>query len=478
MFIQTYSTYKKQKIESLNKSMFTNTWGNRGTGDGQFNFPDGVVVGCNGNLYIADSDNHRIQCFDSNGTFIFKWGKNGERNGEFSDPSGVAVGFNELNESLRNAMLMVPELSSYPWRDFNNMIPSGLLSICISYIRIEYIYVTDRGNNRVQVFDISDSGSGHRYDSYNFNSRDKLNNDNSRDKLNNDNNRDKFNDKSRDESDAKIRDKFNGVKFIRKWGSIGINDGQFNWPWSCAIGYESLNNLSGKTSDLMKNNKVNVIYVSDTYNHRIQVFDSEGNFIRKWGSKGYGDYQFYYPHGICLSSKSEMIYIADMYNHRVVCYHVGGLNQRSTPLSISNSSGLERQITTLVLSITLTQDPKNLCVPEDSFNINNASLTPCDPSEVKFVGQFPLLFHGQPVGVIISENKSKGDILYVVDKNNHCVNKYSMDGNLLKSLGDHGSGDGNFRYPNGIAKGVNRANGTDIMYITDNTHRIVVMNCF
>ncbi len=34
------------------------------------------------------------------------------------------------------------------------------------------------------------------------------------------------------------------------------------------------------------------VYVTDSGNHRIQKFDSNGNFITKWGSYGTGDGQF------------------------------------------------------------------------------------------------------------------------------------------------------------------------------------------
>src|SRR5215217_6121694 len=71
---------------------FITKWGNTGSEDGQFVKPFGVAVDSSGNnVYVADSDNHRIQKFDSNGTFITKWGNTGSEDGQFDYPLGVAV---------------------------------------------------------------------------------------------------------------------------------------------------------------------------------------------------------------------------------------------------------------------------------------------------------------------------------------------------------------------------------------------------
>ncbi|MBI3743628.1 MAG: hypothetical protein HY261_05000, partial [Chloroflexi bacterium] len=66
-------------------------WGSEGSGDGQFNMPSGIAVDAQGNVYVADRGNYRIQEFTSTGKFLTKWGSEGSGDGQFNSPFGVAV---------------------------------------------------------------------------------------------------------------------------------------------------------------------------------------------------------------------------------------------------------------------------------------------------------------------------------------------------------------------------------------------------
>ncbi|HET9494773.1 MAG TPA: flippase activity-associated protein Agl23 [Chloroflexia bacterium] len=103
----------------------------RGNGDGQFNSfsdtasgtgPGGVAVDSQGNIYVADTWNHRVQKFGPDGRFLMKWGEfvnlsdaqgaaDANRNNKFFGPRGIAV------DAQGN------------------------------------VYVTDTGNKRVSIFD-------------------------------------------------------------------------------------------------------------------------------------------------------------------------------------------------------------------------------------------------------------------------------------------------------------------------------------
>jgi DNA-binding beta-propeller fold protein YncE len=49
--------------------VFIKSWGSRGDGQGQFNTVHGLAVDAQGNLYVADAGNKRIQVFDNDGNF-------------------------------------------------------------------------------------------------------------------------------------------------------------------------------------------------------------------------------------------------------------------------------------------------------------------------------------------------------------------------------------------------------------------------
>ena len=66
-----YSNARVHKYTSDGDYMFS--WGESGTGEGQFNIVHNIAIGNEGWVYVADRENHRIQIFSSEGKFETQW---------------------------------------------------------------------------------------------------------------------------------------------------------------------------------------------------------------------------------------------------------------------------------------------------------------------------------------------------------------------------------------------------------------------
>jgi DNA-binding beta-propeller fold protein YncE len=64
--------------------------GRRGDGPGEFNLPRDVSVGPQGQLYVVDGGNFRVQVFDAEGKYVKTFGAIGRQSGQFSRPKEVA----------------------------------------------------------------------------------------------------------------------------------------------------------------------------------------------------------------------------------------------------------------------------------------------------------------------------------------------------------------------------------------------------
>jgi len=230
------------------------SWGNHGSGDGQFNIPIGIAIDSSGYIYVVDMLNYRIQKFTPTGTFITKWGSRGNGDGQF-EQSGAGAGMGDV---VIDSVGYVYVCDAFHWRiqKFNaggtfiakwgssgsgNGNFNGIWSIAVD--SNDNIYVVDLFNFRIQKF--TSTGT-----------------------------------------------------FITKWGSQGTGDGQFDFS-NGSIG------RGGITVDSNDN-----IYVADAFNSRVQKFTSTGTFIAKWGSQGTGDGQFASADIIAVDS-NDNVYVGD-----------------------------------------------------------------------------------------------------------------------------------------------------------------------
>jgi DNA-binding beta-propeller fold protein YncE len=62
--------YGNARIAKFDKNgVFLKSWGSKGTESGQFDTPDSIAIDAQGNVYVADRGNKRIQVFDNDGNF-------------------------------------------------------------------------------------------------------------------------------------------------------------------------------------------------------------------------------------------------------------------------------------------------------------------------------------------------------------------------------------------------------------------------
>lgn len=161
VYIQNYGGHIR-KYDLQGK--FLLQWGKDGDGDGEFHFGNGCWLAADkqGNIYVADKENHRIQKFDADGKFLFKWGKKGEGDGEFNEPCGLAVDKNTGNvyvAELGNCRIQKFDKDGRflcKWGskgdkagEFTSM--DGFLPITLD--EGGNLFVSDRENDRIQKFD-------------------------------------------------------------------------------------------------------------------------------------------------------------------------------------------------------------------------------------------------------------------------------------------------------------------------------------
>jgi uncharacterized protein (TIGR03663 family) len=198
--------------------------GTAGTEPGEFMRPRGLVVAPDGSLYVADTENNRIEHLDRDGNPIKVWGSfggddpNAAPPGTFNEPWGIALG------------------------------PDGS------------VYVADVWNHRIQKF----TADG---------------------------------------------------QFITMWGSLGRGETPFAL-WG--------------PRDVVLDSRGQVI-VSDTGNKRIVIYDSDGNYLSQFGEEGLEPGQFNEPVGLAVDSQ-DRLYVADTWNQRIQVFSMNA-NGEYTPLT-------------------------------------------------------------------------------------------------------------------------------------------------
>jgi uncharacterized protein (TIGR03663 family) len=228
-------------------------------GAGQFREPWGIAVADDGTVYVADTWNHRIQAFSSEGEFLNTWGRFGQSApgqpaGElrfFYGPRDIAIGPEGLLyvTDTGNKVIQVFQPDGSYLGEFGEPGPlEGQLDepVGLGFGPDGLLYVVDTWNGRVQVFDRSHS-------------------------------------------------------FVRQW----VVDGWYgqlpdNKPYLAT-------DATGR------------VYLTDPEQYRVLVFDSIGNYLYGFGQYGTEPDAMTLPTGIDVSP-AGIIYVVDAGNSRVLAF--------------------------------------------------------------------------------------------------------------------------------------------------------------
>ena len=197
----------------------------------------------------------------------------------------------------------------------------------------------------------------------------------------------------------------------------------------------------------------NNLVVSDNLNTRIQLFDSNGQFISEFPCRVDGLFLLIKPLGICVSG--ENLLVADSENQRIHIFN----KQYQSNGSFDCTGFKPRRI------CSNTEGQIIITTLEDGILILDKG--GCIVKRIGFLGKENGQFT-QPIGICTN---SKGEIL-VVDTCNHRIQILSRDGRFLRKFGSRGNGKDQFDYPKGIC-----VDWHDNIYVADcENNRISIFN--
>lgn len=216
---------------------------------------------------------------------------------------------------------------------------------------------------------------------------------------------------------------------IHTWGSRTLDGqfpaaaGTFNEPWGIAL------------------DDAGNVFVADTWNHRIQKFDSEGKFIDEWGSSGLANEgldRLWGPRGIAVAPDGR-VYVTDAGNKRVVVFSSGG-----EALFEFDTTGDAR----LDEPVGIAVGPDGNIYITDTWNLRVAVFSP----DGKFVSGFIVQgwdsssLDNKPYLAVGADNR-----IYLTDPEGYRVLVFSQIGEPLAAIGQFGSEESSFGLPNGLA---------------------------
>jgi DNA-binding beta-propeller fold protein YncE len=133
------------------------SFGTRGSGPGEFNFPTNIARTTDGRLLVTDTLNFRVQVFDRKGAPLASFGRLGDGPGDFDKPKGVAVdsgghiyvveGLNDIVQIFDGDGRLLLAFGGSGAGPGQLWLPSGIAIVN------DVVYVADAANRRVQMYE-------------------------------------------------------------------------------------------------------------------------------------------------------------------------------------------------------------------------------------------------------------------------------------------------------------------------------------
>ena len=191
---------------------------------------------------------------------------------------------------------------------------------------------------------------------------------------------------------------------VLSFGKEGSPGGMFQYPWGVAV------------------NARDEIAVTDTNNHRVQIFNSDGNYLRSFGREGNKAGEFKYPTGIACHNNGN-IFVADNENHRILNFSVEG----EYVGSFGGKGSLDNQLTD---PCGLSVDSDGNIIVADSGNELIKIFSPDGTFLMKIGGQGCFTF---PIHCVQCDR-----YLIVSYRNEHCIKVFDRNGNFQYKFGKKG----------------------------------------
>ena len=227
---------------------------------------------------------------------------------------------------------------------------------------------------------------------------------------------------------------------VLSFGKEGLSVEMFQYPWGVAV------------------NAKDEIAVTDQNNHRVQIFNSGGKYLRSFGRKGNNAGEFNNPSGIAFHNNGN-IFVADRFNHRIQIFSGEG----KYVASFGGKGSLDSQLT---YPWGLSVDSDGNIIVADTENNLIKIFSPDGKFLMKIGRQGSFTF---PVHCVQCDR-----YLIVSDKNEHCIKVFDRNGNFQYKFGNQGGRDGEFKYP--VFLSVNKLGHLMVSDIDNNRIQVFELN--